>query len=70
VHERLADLPRGVIEPVPLGTLRMAIRSGEATSRGTASKLANTAIATITWPIVKRNDFISGLRIFGLFIAS
>ncbi len=40
----------------------ITIRSGDTASRGTASKLANTAIPTITWPIVKRNDLIEELR--------
>ena len=41
------------------------IRSGEAASRGTASRLANTAIPIITWPIVKRDDLIEELRMRG-----
>src|SRR5208337_2290293 len=48
----------------------ITIRSGETASRGTASRLANTAIPTITSPIVKRDDLIEELRRCGLMIPS
>ena len=48
----------------------ITIRSGETASRGTASRLANTAIPTMTWPIVKRDDLIEELRMRGPIIPS